>query len=824
MNGKSNSALRALLLASAGVTCLSWAASASAQAAPPTASATHAQALSEVGEVVVTARGHSETLIGVPDAVTVVTAREIERARADNLTKIGELTPSVMVGTTQNNGGASIGIRGISSPANTIGFEQAVSVAIDGVQTSNGRVGQLGFFDIGQVEILKGPQVLFFGKNSEAGVISVKTAMPTSEFTLTAREAYEFVARESTTGVVISGPLTDTLGGRLALQFKKSDGWLINDARPRPNPFYSPLTPAGAAQLPGAAHHRAGDTDYEGRLTLAYNPIGNFSAVLKIFGEQDRNAGAGVASQVVGCPTPVPVTAGVADPSAECKADNHTSNADLPPVISQSLPRGDASGRAFGKLTAWTASLALKETIGNINLSSLTGYNYIRLNGQFGFDQSAFSQLSIVESATIKEFSQELRLSSSFSGPLNFVVGAYYQKVDNIQYDDLIFSQQVYNAANGRFDSVEFQGEPTGHTYSAFGQLIYNVTDHLELAGGARWTSEHKNVHIANLYGVGPFDVSRKIFPGSTIPNDFKGSFSGSNVSPEATLTWRPDADHTIYAAYKTGYKSGGFILSTLQTSTLPADLGFGTEKVKGGEIGAKGLFLDRRLRLNATVFSYDFQGLQVSTYNAAENKFKINNAGLLRQRGAEFSADLQATQHVNIYASISYVHNRYSGFIGPCYAYKFPVGTTVGSAVPPPNCELVPGAGLLLQQNYNGRAPARAPEFSGNLGGTLIVPVGARQIEFNGEVFYSTSYFGSDNLNPSSYQKSFARVNASAVLEGADDKWRLSLIGRNLTDEYDIRYSSDRTGGSSIAGVVSDSRATVARGREIALQIDASF
>ena len=97
--------------------------------------------------------------------VSVVTDDEIARSNATDLVKIAELTPTVIVGAYKSNGGGSLAIRGISSPANQACFEQAVSVAIDGVQTSDGRIAQLGFFDVDQVEILKGPQALFFGKN-----------------------------------------------------------------------------------------------------------------------------------------------------------------------------------------------------------------------------------------------------------------------------------------------------------------------------------------------------------------------------------------------------------------------------------------------------------------------------------------------------------------------------------------------------------------------------------------------------------------------------------------------------------------------------------
>ncbi|MEL0251551.1 MAG: TonB-dependent receptor plug domain-containing protein, partial [Novosphingobium sp.] len=100
-----------------------------------------------VGDIVVTARRRSETLNNVPVVVSVLGPAQIANNNATDLAKIGELTPTVIVGAYKSAGGGSIAIRGISSPANQAGFEQAVSVAIDGVQTSDGRVAQLGIFD-----------------------------------------------------------------------------------------------------------------------------------------------------------------------------------------------------------------------------------------------------------------------------------------------------------------------------------------------------------------------------------------------------------------------------------------------------------------------------------------------------------------------------------------------------------------------------------------------------------------------------------------------------------------------------------------------------
>ena len=147
------------------------------------------------GEIIVTARLREESLMEVPVSVTALDSSKLEQYRATDLTDIGSLVPNVIVGDYKINGGGSLSIRGISSPATQIGFEQPVSVSIDGVQTSAGRVAMLGFFDLKSVEVMRGPQALLFGKNSPAGVISVTSAGATETLEVGGSLGYEFAGR-----------------------------------------------------------------------------------------------------------------------------------------------------------------------------------------------------------------------------------------------------------------------------------------------------------------------------------------------------------------------------------------------------------------------------------------------------------------------------------------------------------------------------------------------------------------------------------------------------------------------------------------------------
>ena len=785
--------------------------------------------LADQSVILVTARGRAESLNDVPVVVSVVGSEEIARTNATDLVKIAELTPTVIVGAYKSNGGGTIAIRGISSPANQAGFEQAVSVSIDGVQTSDGRIAQLGFFDVEQVEILKGPQALFFGKNSPAGVIAVRTKDPTSTFEVSGRTGYEFVGDEVVTDLAVSGPITDSFGARLAFRYRNLDGWLRNTARPIANPFFNPATgaPAGAAQLPGALDQRPGEEEFLGRLTLQGEIGERITARIKLFAATGNDAGPGVATQNIGpCTGPNPRVIGIIDPFADCVVDNRTTIGDLPVAISSTLKGDREDGQAYGRLRAYVASADLGfQLTDTLLLTSTTGFNWIRYEFLSGLDQTTFSQLAFYNKQRNRAISQELRLVSDFDTPFNFMLGGYYQDTSLDDTNDVKVRDTFYQAASGRFALYEDLNRQDGKTISFFGQAIYDISDTLELAGGARFTREEKDYAKQNLYGIFGFNTLATNFPGSDEVGVLKGEFEDENVSPEASLTWRPTRETTLFLAYKTGFKSGGFGLTNpLQTTTRIGDVDYDSETAEGFEAGYKGTLLDGRLFVSGAIFAYEFKDLQVNTYDPARIAFTINNAGKVKQRGFELSGNFEANEMLSFHGAMAYTHNRFADFIGQCYAYTFPTGATRASAVPPPNCSFVNATTLTLQQDYGGRAPARSPDFAANSGFVIDVPVGSYRMGLTGDAFYSGDYFASDTLAPPSLQEAFWRFNASLSVGPEDESWTASLIARNLTNEYYLLYAADRTGGASVPGQIGEQRGVVSRGREMMVALGFRF
>ena len=808
-----------------------------AESAPPTATQPPASPAAETlqsGEIVVTARKREERLIRVPVAVSTVSAADITRNNANDLAKIGELTPTVIVGAYKANSGGSIAIRGISSSANQYGFESAVAVSIDGIQMSNGRLATLGFFDIAQVEVLKGPQTLFFGKNSPAGVISILSAMPTSRLQVSGRVAYEFVADEALAETAISGPITPSLKGRVALRYRDMKGWMYNDAKSIANPFFTAAQPADAALYPGASRRRIGDGDLLGRLTLQFDPAPNFDAVLKVFGGRAYDQGNGQVAQNIGyCADNHPRVFGIADPYGECRLDNHTANGDIPPAVAASSPKYVWSdGRNRGRTDALVNSLALNWTPGVIKLTSVTGYTYLRNKSASGFDQTSYTAIYFPELSRQTAFSQELRALTQFDGPLNVMVGAYYQSTRDFLYNENWLGSTFVDGRYGNYGKVS---RLNGTAESLFGQIIWQVAPALEVDVGGRFSHETKKVRTHNVFGTtsafGNFNTANVVFATSTdqTPGVLAGKFSDSNFSPEATISWHPDDNSTIYASYKTGFKSGGFgLTSPLTPGSTIGDIDFGSETVTGFEGGAKGEFFDRRLRVTGSAFAYRFKNLQVNNLDAVSYRTIISNAGALKQRGFDVDVNYRASRALTLRSAIAFVSNRFENYTGPCYSYLIPASAALTAAAPehcsfalnPDGSRVLVGGRPVIQQVFDGRTPARSPKWTGNAGFDFSVPTGSGlRLVLTGDTFYSSSYYAADNLAESSRQSAFWRFNASATLAASDDRWSVSLIGRNLTNKYYLLYATDRSGGSSVPLQPGEQRGIAARGREIALQ-----
>ncbi|MXX28660.1 MAG: TonB-dependent receptor plug domain-containing protein, partial [Gammaproteobacteria bacterium] len=183
----------------------------------------------EIEEIIVTARATEESVRDIPVAITAVGEERMDTFGLEGFMDLEAITPQLSIGRGGSGNGAAIGIRGIASATSSIGIESSVGIIIDGVYMPQARAINEGLFDTSQVAVLKGPQALYFGKNSTAGVVSVMTNNPGDEFEASVRINNEFESEDLTLEGIISVPVNEMLGLRAAVQTSDMNkGWIRN--------------------------------------------------------------------------------------------------------------------------------------------------------------------------------------------------------------------------------------------------------------------------------------------------------------------------------------------------------------------------------------------------------------------------------------------------------------------------------------------------------------------------------------------------------------------------------------------------------------------
>lgn len=760
--------------------------------------------------VLVTARKREESVQDVPVAIQAFSQDDLEKYQSNDLSKIGEMASQVSIIPTSSGAGASFTVRGLGSAANDSGVDSSVVLDIDGMQINRGHVVRAGMFDLANVQVLKGPQALFFGKNSPAGVISLTSNNPTPDWEFIGRVSYEVEADEFIGEAIASGPINDKVGIRLAYRGRTQKGWIKNTAGPVTDqaPYVAgyPFDQEPYA-FPGTSDPRRGSQqEHIGRLTLALTPSDSFDATLKILGALYSDDGPSL-QEVTSCSGPLPISIPVAslvtlvDRYGDCKLDGRMASGELAPEVARAYD-GDVDrkgGRSFMNVKTLLTTLNMNYRTDNFTLTSQTGlyyYDYTRFDN---FDGTTFNQLLGIQFEDNLNVSQELRFLSTFDSPLNLMLGLYYERAERDSDNNGKIAAHGPDPVSGRSNSWNAISTVKGDTYSAFGQLIWDITPELELAGGARFTREVKDATQENTYRHPAMTFLKA--PGIVIAS----SFRDSNVSPEATLTWMPSSSVTLYGAYKTGYKSGGFSTNTvISAGATSASVSYDPESSEGFEIGAKTMWFDGALRLNLTGYRYTFKNLQVSAFNAATTSFQIRNAASARTTGVEAEADWLVTEGFTLRGQIGYNRARYASFPqAPCYAGQGALQGCIGGV-----------------QDLSGQPTVFAPDVTGSVGFTYDTPVfNGWSLGLSSDVTYSAAYYTLFTISPFAYQESYAKVNASIRLYSDDDRWEFAVIGRNLGNKRVLGGSADKPGGRA-----GDVYSYSPRTREITFQVTSRF
>lgn len=774
--------------------------------------AVHAVAVAQtpaLEEIYVTAQKRTQSLQEVPISLNAISGEKIEKSAITSIERMADYIPSFNM--TQTGIGTNISIRGITSGVNQ-GFEQSAAQFVDGIHFGRAQLARAPFLDIERVEVLRGPQSILFGKNSTAGAISITTAKPTDEFEGKFTALYEPEHSEQDIRLVLSGPLTETLSGRIAILDRSIDGYFENTILKR---------------------DESGDEEKAIRGVLAWRPSDNLSIMLKLeessFDSDGRNLEVirPVENPVPGRPT-LPyanilglLTAGsfVLDTQQDYKRQSN----------------GDYSYN-----DTENATLTIETGIGDHTLTAVTGYNAYTYQELCDCDFTGASGFNILSDEDYDQISQEIRIVSPENRTISYVGGIFFQS-SSLKFHDAIrvpTDSIIPPALTGSFGSAAnlLRGASTRRDFeqdtdlgAVFAQITWNFTDVSRAIIGARYTKESKSAarhqyHVTEdgtaLAQGSIDDPYNQLWSGFLIdPHNISGKRSESGFTPLVTLQHNLNATDMIYLSYTTGFKSGGF---DVRANAAPDALGgiyngpapipniegtweFEEEKVKNYEFGGKFLVADGAAEINLALFRSEFSDMQTSQFDGSLS-FNVTNAGESVVQGLEIDGRWAPFDDLLLRGGVAYIDFEYTNFPNSqCYFGQVDNIGPIGDGI----CDAT------------GKRREFTPEWQGNIGLDYTFALrNGMQVTTTLDVIYSDDYVTTPSLDPRLTQEAYFKINARIALSGRDDMWELALVGKNLTDETIITYANGLPVASVLTqGTGSGFYAFYERPRTVALQ-----
>ena len=761
-------------------------------------------------EIVVTAQQRAESLQDVPVSVAAVTAKKISDSGIVDLQGLSELVPNFSINETGIS--TTVTIRGISSGINS-GFEQSVGMYNDGIFYGRDQLARVPMIDMERVEVLRGPQGILFGKNSIAGAVSQISAKPTDEFEGSVTALYEPDHGETDLRMVLSGPLTDNLSGRLAVMTRELDGYVKN-------------TELGVDEQ--------NEDEQVVRATLRWDVNDSVTATLK--SSQST-------FDVLGRDMEVYQSFG------HLEALNSVYNSPTAPwsVDTELNYIADNNGH-FSNNEVNNSTLTVDWDLEGLTLTSVTGYVDYEFTESCDCDFTGAPVFDAGRQEEYQQLSQEFRLTSDLGSNFDYIAGLFFQDTDLTYADQIqLPDPTVVNTALGLLGAGALQpfapGSSTDRTFNQEGEVIalfaqgtWSVSEALRLTVGGRYTEEKKDAnrqqrHKANATFGGQYMPAVTADPVSGAYNVLYGIFAieaydqingkldDSSFSPVVTMEWDANPDTMVYATWTKGYKSGGFdarsnghpdasVNNGLKSgAAITGSWEFANEEATSVELGSKMSLADGAAELSVAWYMTDYTDLQVSQFDGTLG-FNVTNAGEAKVQGIEADGRWALTDNITLTGSVAYLDFNYEKFPNSqCY---FQQEDTDGDKL----CDA------------GGKRKEFTPELQANLGAAWASEM-SNGLELNAslDVSFMDEYLYAANLDPRSKQDAYSMVNARIALAGSEGAWELALLGRNLTDETVINFGGNTPLGGTLTGGAGNSYyAFVNRPRNIALQVNYSF
>lgn len=645
----------------------------------PAAVAQQTDSGSGIGEILVTARREVEALQDAPASISVLTSDALAAADIENMADIVNLTPGVTIVTgTTEVGDTQVNIRGINGARDA---ENNIALVVDGIlKTNTAQINQIQG-TLSQVEVLKGPQGAYYGRNAAAGAVVMTTRKPGDTYALDATASYAGEYDTTRADATVSGPITDTLGFVLFGDFRETDG------------FYRNTGPNVASTGNTVDAFRGWNVG--GR--LVFTPSDDLELDFKArAGKVDASAlNFGVAFSLP--------TFALGNPDFNEDVNKYT-----PDYIGNIVPESEQdttefSLRAtydlgFATLTGWylhsdvdqawladstSASLYRFELqpscTATRNALASAGYTlpspqflsatpFTSVYSAFGPTTCDGTQFQLREQ---RDDSVELRLASNSEGPLGWSAGVYYLNIDRENGVAIAEDtgqggiRNLYNPpGSSNPTSLLFDDAFNTDVYAIFGSVDYDFTDQWTVSAALRYDREEREVSslVPNVLDPATGDPINPGLPAvGTIPDK---SRTYDEWQPKVSLTYKPTEDWTVFANWGIGFKAGGF---NNQGSKAVIDDNFNIplgsniiinddyrEEVSSAwEVGTKATLFDRHLEFDVVLYRTDVDDMQFFEFFTGDFGLMrvVSNIDDVKIQGVELNATWQVMDGWTVFA-----------------------------------------------------------------------------------------------------------------------------------------------------------------------------
>jgi len=738
-------------------------------------------------EVVVTAQKRQEVASDVPIAVTVLNSDQIDAAFANNLEGLQAMAPSVSFRKGNTTRNSALTVRGIGTISFSIAAEPSVSTVVDGVVL--GRSGQAfgDLYDLERIEVLRGPQGTLFGKNASAGVVNMTTKRPATEFEGSV-EAQLYQDNEYSLKATVSGPLSDRARGSLTVLDKQFDGYIKNVYNNQMTNGYD------RSGLRGMLEFDVADDMSMLFIVEKYKANDNCCADLELL-PSGRNPASAAAPDSLG------IVNGVADLDLDQRSVDH-----------------DLTTQTIDETTAF--SVQINKSFGEFEFTSITAYrdwdNTEVREGDFtsiagDSNQPVFGvpfQLHDIGDQQWSQFSQEFRLASPTDQTVEYQVGAFYWNIESersftrdasCQNNGGQLDAAMTNYANENLsgtdlttaladigayttslgvncnanDIVSATANMTTefNNWAVFGDGKVNLSDDFRLLFGLRYTDDEvsythqrRSNDIYGRRGVG-------VRP-ATENTDFSGKATETNLSGKLGLQWDVNEDSMLYATFAQGYKGPGFNVYYNFNANGNDSAPISEETSDSLELGYK--YTSGSIMLNAAIFKTEISDFQANNFDCSDGTCitRLTNAGDVSTQGVEVDFTWRPIENLTVFGGVASIQAEIDEF-------NCPVGAT----------------GCSTRSGYD---VPYAPDLKYSLMAEYIIPMEGMDIILNGSFVHTgeqvTDLPGNDgSVNAAAALPEYDMLNASIAFSFDEDRYRISLIAKNLGDErYATTYSGD--------------------------------